>query len=246
MKLDQHKMEAYDRYKASSFRAYNDKLPSRYDKSIAVRFFRPSTMDDFVLDALGQDVTELAILDVGCATGRLLQCLAEAGARDLAGADLAPRILDVARRKLARFGFECDFRDADPETSLPWPADKFDAVVLTGVVHHFYRPVDALREIGRVLRPGGKLIIADACFFPPVRELFNLCLRVHPHEGDRYFHTRRQLRQMLSTHGWEVGRCERLNWWFFGIVARQLSSGGELANKASHQSAAALLRQDTG
>ena len=230
MALEQHKMKPHDRYKASSFRAYNDKLPGRYDTSIAVRFFRPSTMDGFVLDALGQDVAASAILDVGCATGRLLERLAEAGARDLAGSDLAPRILDVARRKLARFDFECDLRSADAETSLPWPADTFDAVVLTGVVHHFCHPQDAIREIGRVLLPGGKLIIADACFFPPLRELFNLCLRVHPHEGDCYFHTGGQLRQMLSTHGWEVSRCERLNWWFFGIVARRVSSGGALAN----------------
>lgn len=223
MALEQHKMKPHDRYKASSFRAYNDKLPGRYDTSIAVRFFRPSTMDDFVLDALGQDVAASAILDVGCATGRLLERLAEAGARDLAGSDLAPRILDVARRKLARFDFECDLRSADAETSLPWPADTFDAVVLTGVVHHFCHPQDALREIGRVLLPGGKLIIADACFFPPVRELFNLCLRIHPHEGDYHFYTSIQLRRLLLACGWEVSRRERLNWWAFGIVAQRVS-----------------------
>jgi SAM-dependent methyltransferase len=231
MALDQHKMKPHDRYKASSFRAYNEKLPGKYDTSIAVRFFRPSTMDDFVMDALGQDVAASAILDVGCATGRLLERLAEAGARKLAGCDLAPRILDAARGKLARFDVVSDLRSADAETSLPWPAETFDVVVLTGVVHHFCNPQDALREIGRVLRPGGKLIIADACFFPPVRELFNLCLRVHPHKGDCYFHTGRHLRQTLSAGGWEVSRCERLNWWFFGIVARRASSGAALANE---------------
>jgi ubiquinone/menaquinone biosynthesis C-methylase UbiE len=225
MASEQTKMKPHDRYKASSFRAYNDKLPDRYDTSIAVRFLRPSTMDDFVLEVLGQDVGAWAILDVGCATGRLLVRLAEAGARKLAGADLAPRILDVARRKLARFDLECDLSRADAETSLPWPACTFDAVVMTGVVHHFSHPEDALREIGRVLRPRGMLIIADACFFHPVRELFNLCLRVHPHAGDRYFHTGRQLRRMLSTHGWSVSRCERLNGWFLGIVATRISSG---------------------
>ncbi len=221
MTLYQHKIKSYDRYKTSSFRTYNDKLPLRYDTSLAVRLFRPSKMDDFVLDSLGRDVAGSATLDVGCATGRLLERLAEAGARELAGCDLAPRILDVAKRKLARFDFECDLRSADAETSLPWPAETFDVVVLTGVTHHFCNLQDALREISRVLRPGGKLIIADACFFSPLREFFNLCLRVRPHEGDCHFHTRRQLQQMLSALGWQVGRCKRLNWWFFGIVARK-------------------------
>jgi len=218
----------HDRYKASSFRAYNEKLPERYDNSIAVRLLRLSRMDDFVLDMLGHDVASSSILDIGCATGRLLERLAEAGAQELAGSDLAPRILEVAHRRLTRFNIEPDLRVADAETLLPWAADTFDVVVLTGVVHHFCRPGSALLEIERVLRPSGTLIIADACFFPPVRELFNLCLRIHPHEGDYRFYTSNQLRRLLLACGWVVNRCQRLNWWSFGIMARQSVSGGHI------------------
>jgi ubiquinone/menaquinone biosynthesis C-methylase UbiE len=226
----QDETKLYDRYKASSLRAYNEKLPDRYDTSIALRVLRPSIMDDFVLGALGPGLAGSAVLDVGCATGRLLERLAEAGARELAGSDLAPRILDVARRKLARFDVALDLRSADAETALPWPADSFDAVTLTGVVHHFRNPEAALGEIGRVLRPGGKLIIVDACFFPPVREFFNLCLRIHPHEGDCYFRTRTQLREMLLARGWHVTCCRRLNWWSFGMVACRVPPGGVRAD----------------
>jgi SAM-dependent methyltransferase len=218
----------YDRYKASSLRAYNEKLPERYDRSIAVRLLRLSRLDDFVLDVLGPDIASSSILDVGCATGRLLERLAKAGARKLSGSDLAPRILEVAHRKLTRFDIEPDLRDADAETLLPWPADTFDVVVLTGVVHHFYRPESALGEIERVLRPGGALIIADACFFPPVRELFNFCLRIHPHEGDYHFYTSNQLRGLLLECGWTVHSSQRLNWWSFGIVARKIKSGSHV------------------
>lgn len=214
-----------DRYKASSFRAYNDKLPYRYDSSIAVRFFQLSKMDDFVLDILGSDITSIAILDVGCATGRLLERLAEEGARKLTGSDLAPRILDVARGRLTRFNNDFVLIEADAETLLPWPAESFDVVILTGVVHHFCHPEAAFLEIKRVLRTDGKLIIADACFFPPIRQLFNLCLRIHPHKGDCHFFTRYLLSKMLLTCGWNVIHSKWINWCYFGTVAQPESSG---------------------
>ncbi len=212
-----------DRYKVSSFKAYNFKLPQRYDDSLAVKLFRVSVMDDFVLDELGSDIGPLAILDVGCATGRLLDRLASNGARRLSGSDLAPQILEVARAKLAHHGTDVELRCADTETSLPWPSRNFDVVTLTGVLHHFFRPRAALAEIWRVLRPGGRFILVDACFFPPMREFFNLCLRVHPHKGDFHFYTPQRTRTMLIDMGWDVARCERLSWCFYGIVAQQQS-----------------------
>jgi SAM-dependent methyltransferase len=208
-----------DRYKASSFKAYNFELPQHYDNSMAVKFFRVSVMDDFVLDELRFQIGNLAILDVGCATGRLLDRLASNGARKLAGSDLAPRILDVARSKLAGRGVDVDLRCADAEGSLPWSSSSFDVVTLTGVLHHFYRPEAALAEIFRVLCTGGRLVMVDPCWFPPIREFVNLCLRVHPHQGDYHFYTSQQSKRMLVDMGCKVVRCERLNWFFYGIVA---------------------------
>lgn len=218
MEPDADSAGLYDRYKASSYRAYNVKLPDRYDAAIALRILRVSVMDDFVLDELGPDLGSLRVLDVGCATGRLLDRLAAAGATRLAGSDLAPRIVDVARVKLAGLGVEADFKPADAESGLPWPDASFDVVTLTGVLHHFMRPEAALKEIERVLRPGGRLVLSDACFFPPARELMNLALLVHPHEGDCHFYTARQAADLLAACGWNVVRSRRLNWWAYGVV----------------------------
>lgn len=214
--------ERMDRYKASSLRAYNEKLTERYDASLAVRLLRVAAMDDFVLDVLGARVSDSSILDVGCATGRLLQRLADSGARRLAGSDLAPRILEVARRKLDGREIELDLRHSDAEASLPWESETFDVVTLTGVLHHFCHPEAALGEIERVLRAGGMLIVADACFFTPVREFLNLCLRVHPHEGDCRFYSSTVAREMLNARGWDVSRCERLSWWAYGVVGHKV------------------------
>ena len=85
-----------DRYKASSYRSYNFKMPSRYDTCIWTKF--APLMDRDMIHELGPHLSSLRVLDVGCATGRLLESLAKAGATQLFGVDLAPRILEVAVR----------------------------------------------------------------------------------------------------------------------------------------------------
>jgi ubiquinone/menaquinone biosynthesis C-methylase UbiE len=152
--------------------------------------------------------------------------LAGAGAHCLAGSDLAPRILDVAGLKLRNAGFDVDLRSGDAESGLPWDADTFDVATLTGVLHHFYRPAAAMKEIRRVLRPGGRLIVADACFVSPVRQLMNLCLRIHPHEGDCRFYAANQASDLLRVAGFEVVRSTRLNWWAYGLVALSARAAG--------------------
>jgi SAM-dependent methyltransferase len=211
-----------DRYKASSLRSYNDRLPERYDDRLLARVFPVGVMDEFVLAELRGELPSLRILDVGCATGRLLGRLAAAGGRQLAGSDLAPRIIEVARAKLATTCGEVELQSADAETALPWPSSRFDAVTLTGVLHHFSRPAAALAEIRRVLRPDGRLILVDPCFLVPLRLIFNLALRIHPHEGDYRFYSAAAAGRLLEQGGFEVLERLRLNWCFYGIVGMKM------------------------
>ncbi|MGB2986009.1 MAG: methyltransferase domain-containing protein [Phycisphaerae bacterium] len=212
-----------DRYKVSSYRAYNFKLPDRYDSSFWMSFCQTKLWDDAVQAELGVEVRSLRILDVGCATGRLLSSLAQAGAENLAGVDLAPRILDVARRKLADRRVEVDLRAADAEDALPWPSESFDLATLTGVLHHFYRPHDALQEVHRVLRTGGRLLVIDPDFFPPLRQFLNLALRVAPHWGDFRFYSRCNAIQLLENVGLGHLRSRRIGLWSYLITAVKAS-----------------------
>ena len=196
-----------DRYKASSYRSYNYRMPSCYDTAIWSR--GAPQIDQMILEQLGPAIDSLQILDVGCGTGRLLKRLADAGATHLFGADLAPRILEVSAAKIAKTAINAELKVADAEDCLPWDDECFDVVTLIGVIHHFFRPKDALSEIRRVLRHGGRLLVFDACFFPAVRQVVNTVLRIVPHDGDYRFYSVKAAGRLLAGLGFEIGKVQK-------------------------------------
>jgi ubiquinone/menaquinone biosynthesis C-methylase UbiE len=208
-----------DRYKSSSYRAYNYKMPDRYDSAYFIKLFQLPLWHRTILEELRSEIQSVDILDVGCGTGSLLADLARAGAISLAGVDLAPRILEVAREKLAAAGAQADLRAADAEEALPWPSESFDVATLTGALHHFYRPHDILAEVYRVLRTGGHLLVVDPCFIGPMRQLFNLYLRVLPHDGDYHFYAPHQAGRLLAAGGFECSEPRRVGLWAYCIRA---------------------------
>src|SRR5690606_37850249 len=70
-------------------------------------------------------------------------------------------MLKVARANLLRAGFRhCQVRHADMNR-LPFESGRFDVAVLHMALHYVENPATALAEAGRVLRPGGRLIVVD-------------------------------------------------------------------------------------
>jgi len=105
-----------------------------------------------------------SILDVGCGTGGVTipAKLRVGKTGEAAGIDPAPEMIATARRKASRAGLEIDFRVGVIE-SLPFPDETFDAVTSSLMMHHLpeHVQVKGLAEIKRVLKPGGRLLIAD-------------------------------------------------------------------------------------
>lgn len=98
------------------------------------------------------------LLDVGCGTGVLLQRAAgeQPGLR-ATGIDLSLSMLSLARARLPR---QVSLVLADA-TRLPVRSASFDAVVSASALHYWPDPVSGVREVARVLRPGGQVVITD-------------------------------------------------------------------------------------
>jgi ubiquinone/menaquinone biosynthesis C-methylase UbiE len=106
-------------------------------------------------DALGYEGTSgLRVLDVGCGQGIDVYRYALAGAQ-ATGVDLTPRHVELARQHLEVMGVEAEVVQGDAE-SLPFADASFDRVSSNGVLHHTPDMPAALREILRVLVPGGE------------------------------------------------------------------------------------------
>jgi ubiquinone/menaquinone biosynthesis C-methylase UbiE len=103
------------------------------------------------------------VLDVGCGTGYFVRMLAEiVGAHgSVVGVDAAPEMVAYAAsrsRSAANVTFEVGSAGA-----LSFPASSFDAVVSSLTMHHLGAAdqLPAVREMRRVLKPGGRLLIAE-------------------------------------------------------------------------------------
>jgi ubiquinone/menaquinone biosynthesis C-methylase UbiE len=105
-----------------------------------------------------------AVLDVGCGTGTLaLEVQRRVGqAGRVAGIDPGAEQIARARAKAARRNAPIEFQVGVIE-QLPFPDQTFDVVLSTLMMHHLPAPLkrQGLAEIARVLKPGGRLVIAD-------------------------------------------------------------------------------------
>jgi SAM-dependent methyltransferase len=99
----------------------------------------------------------LRVLEIGCGLGTDGAQFAEAGA-DYTGVDLTEAAVELARKRFELFGLSGKFQTADAE-NLDFAADSFDLVYSHGVLHHTPETAKAIREIHRVLRPGGRAVV---------------------------------------------------------------------------------------
>ena len=118
-------------------------------------------------DAIEQfaPLADARVLDVGCQTGALAVVMAERGAR-VTGIDTEDWVLEAGRRRAGGWNVAAEFRVARGE-SLPWSDAEFDVVTFVDVIEHCDDSIQCLREMSRVLRPGGIAYVLGPNRFAP-------------------------------------------------------------------------------
>lgn len=191
-------------------RSVQDKTAPRYDRQM--NFFDRVLFADGRQWACSQAQGE--VLEIAVGTGRNLAHY-PAGTR-LTGIELAPEMLAIACRRAADLGIDVDLRQGDAQ-ALEFADDSFDTVVLTLALCTIPDDRAAVREVRRVLRPGGRFVLLEHVRSPALlvravqRLLDPLSVRF---EAD---HLVREPLDYLAAEGFEIEAVRRLKW---GIVER--------------------------
>lgn len=187
------------------------------------------------------------VLDVGCGTGHDALVLAQTVGPQgrMTGVDSSETMLQSARDRAAQSQLAIDFVAADA-THLPFANASFDACLASRVLAHFHEPAQAITEMARVVRPGGRIVLADGDLDLIAVDIADRAL------ARKIIHAAcdqatqgwmgRQLRRLLSSAGVNIvrveGRLMPLDFVAFqsafrGVVARAQTAGAVTADEAA-------------
>ena len=150
----------------------------------------------------------MRVLEVGCGRGVGIEILLSLGAAYVTGFDLDPKMVALAQKRVAKYDDRARVFVGDAE-AIDAPDATFDAVADYGIIHHIPNWPQALKEIARVLKPGGVFYFEDllkglvSAWL--VRDLFN-----HPQATQFYG---REFRAGLEAASLSVTRWRQWGEW---------------------------------
>lgn len=182
-------------------RRYFDRWSRHYDEGRISRWFQYTQELTIRLLDLKPDSK---VLDVGCGTGHAVLRLASiVSAGKACGIDVSPGMVAKASSKVPQeLKGVVEFVQASSE-DIPYPNGQFDHVLCTNSFHHYPDPRQALREMGRVLKPRGQIVIfenvPDLSWYTWV---WDRILRVAETGHVRYYASQ-EIGRMLAQSGFE-------------------------------------------
>lgn len=141
-----------------------------------------------------------SVLEIGTGKGRFMTAVAP-HVKELTTLDVSAEEQYFAQLNAAYAGIQGKIRYLIQDAaSLPWPDKTFDAVLTMNAIHHIPHFEQVLGEMQRVVKPKGKIVLAD---FSP--RGFQVISRIHRSEGkvhQRHFHDLRNFQRLLRNQGW--------------------------------------------
>lgn len=163
-------------------------------------------------------LTGTRVLEIGCGRGVGIEILLSLGAAQVVGFDLDPKMVELAQKRIARYGNRVQVFVGDAE-KVDLPDASFDAVVDYGILHHVPDWRKALGEITRLLKPGGCFYFEDIfkrfIHLPLVRALTD-------HPLDTQF-TGEEFRTGIERAGMKVVEWRRMGDWL--VIGQAVKDG---------------------
>ena len=167
------------------------------------------------------------VLDAGCGSGRHLRALAKLPGLKMVGIDRNPSDVEEAVKALKNMpdalsrNFDVQCGDI---TSLPFESESFDCVICSEVLEHIPEHEAALKELIRVLKPQGNLVVSVPRYFSE-RVCWLISAQYSSDEGGHIrIYKKKKLEKMLAVHGlqcWKINYKHALHapyWWLKCLV----------------------------
>lgn len=171
---------------------FYDTIADRFDA--VANLYDTRRRVEIVFDALlaDEDLRGRSVLDVGCGTGWFSQRAIERGAA-VTACDIGPRLLSLTRERCGATPVAAD------ACSLPFPAGTFDVVISSECIEHTLDPIAAIREIHRVTRAGGLLLITVPNQLWHFAATFANAFGLRPYDGYENWIRWREMRRVLGS-----------------------------------------------
>ncbi len=121
--------------------------------------FTDSGILEQIRGAVGPTGT-MRVLDLGCGPGIVTAALAR-DVKEVVAYDLTPEMLDKAMKRCKEAGLKNVHFELGKAEQLPFDEESFDCVVTRLTIHHFLDPHRVMKEVVRVTRRGGKVVVAE-------------------------------------------------------------------------------------
>ena len=223
----------------SSHASFSGSVPESYDRYLGPALFEPYALDLVArLPSGGTRVLELA-----CGTGRVTRHLRAAlpGSATLVATDLNEPMLVHARAAVPDGGIT--WRQADAQ-ALPFEDASFDVVVCQFGLMFLPDKVQGLREVRRVLAPGGVFIATvweSIAEHPHARSIEAVLIELFPDDPPRFldsphgYHDGERIRADYEAAGWETLSIESLRFTGRSASAREIAVGFASGSPLTHE-----------